>query len=215
MTGIRALLLDVDGTILDTHEFILQATEHSLAAHGYAPVPREKITEAIGLEFDDFYKYILGRADFDPLPLQTAHRTFQLEHLDLSTPFPDTVATLEELARRGYKMAAVTNRRRATLLPTLDKENMIRFFDAMIAVEDAPVLKPSPVPLELAMEHMGVTAAETAMIGDTDIDIQAGKAAGVYTVRARYGIGQDGGTLEADLNLDTGISELLELLPPL
>lgn len=212
MQGIRALLLDVDGTILDTREFILQAAEHALHANGYELVPREKIAQAVGLSFDEFYYFILGRRDVDVVPLQTSHRIFQLERLDLSNPFQNSFTTLTELKTRGYKLAAITNRRRATLLPTLEKDNLLELFDEIIAADDAPELKPSPTQLNIALERFRLAPEEAVMVGDTDIDIAAGKAAGVSTLRVWYGfMGPKKPTVKADHDIENDISELLQI----
>lgn len=212
MQGIRALLLDVDGTILDTREFILQAAEHSLHANGYAPVSREKIAQAVGLSFDEFYYFILGQRDVDVEPLQTSHRIFQLERLDLSNPFSNSFSTLTELKRRGFKLAAITNRRRGTLLPTLEKDNFVELFDEIIAADDAPEIKPSPTQLNIALERFRLVPEEAVMVGDTDIDITAGKAAGVRTIRVWYGfMGPKKPTVTADVDIENDISELLDI----
>ncbi len=214
MKGVRALLLDVDGTVLDTREFILQAAEHALHANGYDPVSRERIAQAVGLSFDDFYYHILGRRDVDVLPLQSSHRVFQLERLDLSSPFPNSLKTLTELKSRGYKLAAITNRRRSTLLPTLEKDGLVSLFDEIIAADDAPEIKPSPTQLIMALERFQMVPEEAVMIGDTDIDIAAGKAAEVRTIRVWYGfMGPKKPAVPADFNIETDISELLELFP--
>lgn len=214
MKGVRALLLDVDGTVLDTREFILQAAEHALHAQGYPPVSRDKIAAAVGLSFDEFYFSILDRRDIDVLPLQSSHRVFQLERLDLSSPFPHSVSTLKELRVRGYKLAAITNRRRSTLLPTLEKDGLVTHFDEIIAADDAPEIKPSPTQLNMALERFHLVPEEAVMIGDTDIDIEAGNAAGVRTIRVWYGfMGPKKPAIEADFNIDSDISELLELFP--
>jgi pyrophosphatase PpaX len=214
MNGIKALLLDVDGTILDTREFILQAAEHALHANGYEPVSRERIAQAVGLSFDDFYYFIVGRRDIDVAPLQSSHRVFQLERLDLSNPFPHSVQTLKTLKERGYKLAAITNRRRSTLLPTLEQDGLDVLFDEIIAADDAPEIKPSPTQLNIALDRFMLVPEEAVMVGDTDIDMAAGRAAGVKTIRVWYGfMGPKNPSVQADVDIEKDILELLDLFP--
>jgi HAD superfamily hydrolase (TIGR01549 family) len=214
-SGIRAVLLDIDGTVLDTNDYIVRAIEHTLHEFGYEVPPREELAKTVGLPFDETYYAILGRCDIDVLPLQTTHRAFQLENLDLSQPFPNSIPTLTELKKRGYALCAITSRRRSTLMPTLDKDGLTPLFDHIIAADDAPVLKPSPVPLEIALERMRMVPEEAIMVGDTDIDMQAGKAAGVKTARAWYAAYARSSEIKADADLEKDISELLEFLPPI
>lgn len=211
--GIKALLLDVDGTILDTSEFIFQATEHALQQNGYPPVTRQKIAHSVGKTFDEYYRDMLGRDDIDAPALQASHRVFQLEHLDLSSPYPGSVETLIELRARGYKLAAITNRFRLSLMPTLDSAGMTELFEEIIAPDDAPALKPDPTPLFIALERMGFTPQEAVMVGDTDTDIEAGRRAGVAkTVRATYGFHFGIENVPADVSIDD-VRKLLDLFP--
>ena len=214
MDGIKAILLDVDGTVLDTREFIYQAAEYALNTEGYPPVPREQIARAVGHSFDDFYSIVLEKPDLEASALQAAHRIFQLEHMDLSVPFPNAEETLIELKRRGYRLAAVTSRWRASVMATLDAARLTNLFDVVMAAGDSPELKPSPMPLLMALARMGCVASEAVMVGDTDIDVEAGNAANMKTVRVRYGfMMSDGEKVKADFYIEKNISELLDLFP--
>ncbi len=210
MDGIKALLLDVDGTILDTREYIYQATEHAFAENSL-PVPtRDLMAKAAGKSFDEYVFFLAGRRDFDPLPVQTSHRVFQLERLDLSAPFPGALETLTELKKRGYKIATITNRGRTTGKATLDHAGISHLLDVSLFSEDAPELKPSPVPLNMALERMRLVPEEAVMVGDADIDIEAGKRAGMKTIRATYGFHFDSESVEADADIGN-IRELLNI----
>ena len=214
MKEVQALLLDIDGTILDTREFIFQAAEFALATNRYPPVPRPQIAKAVGHSFDDFYGVVLGKEVSDPLPLQEAHRLFQLEHVNLSQPFPGAKETLMELKRRGYLLAAVTSRARISLIPTLDAALLTSLFDEIIASDDVSELKPSAVPLLLALDRMNISPSKAVMVGDTDLDIEAGKRAGTATIRVWYGfMGPHDEKVKADLYIEKDIKELLELFP--
>ena len=213
MNGIRVILLDVDGTVLDTSEFVFQAVEYALQNGGYAPIPRSKISEGMGMSFKTFYASLLNDTELDSTGLQAAHRAFQLDNLNLSASFPHSIETLSELKKRGYKLAAVTNRFRVTLMPTLDSADLTKFFDEIVAADDSPELKPSGVHPEVALTAFGVSPSEAVMVGDTDIDIQAGRAAGIKTVRALYGHHFNSETeTKADFYIKD-VKELLDLFP--
>lgn len=210
MQGTRALLLDVDGTILDTREYIYRATEYAFSQNGLPTPTREQMAQAAGKSFDEYVYFLAGTRDVDPLPIQTSHRIFQLERLDLSVAYPGTLEVLTELKSRGYKLAAITNRGRSTGKVTLERAGIFPLLEIALFSEDAPELKPSPVPLHIALEHMRLVPEEAVMVGDTDVDIEAGKRAGTKTIRATYGFHLDSGAVNADAEI-SDIRELLEI----
>ncbi len=189
MESIATLLFDVDGTLLDTREFILQATEHCLSVHGFAVPDRSVIAPLVGKPFNEYYGTLTGLED--TLVLQNEHRNFQLANMHLSVPFPKTLSTLQTLQERGYKMAVVTTRSKKTSLQTLEQAGLASFFTVVISAEDAPELKPHPAPLLRALELMNESTDSATMIGDSHLDIEAGKNAGIKTVRATYGFHAD------------------------
>ncbi len=185
MTEIRSLLFDVDGTLLDTTEFILKAAEHALATHGY-PIPdRSIISKLVGKPFDEFYGALGGSENI--ILLENTHREFQKKNLHLSGPYPRTLAVLTKLHEQGFRMAAVTSRSKITSLETLRRADIHSFFDAIISGEDTAELKPHPAPLLKALELLGEVPSRSCMIGDSHADIEAGISAGCRTIRATYG----------------------------
>ena len=105
---VKTVLLDVDGTLLDTTEFILQAFEHVGRTFGIALAGREAITGHVGRALHEIYG---EQAPGHPVDeLVEAHRSFQFENLHLSTPYPGAVEALAELRDAGYRLAAITNR---------------------------------------------------------------------------------------------------------
>jgi pyrophosphatase PpaX len=211
MNNINTLLFDVDGTILDTGEFIIQATEHALSTLGYAVPGRSMIASNVGKAFPDFYHSLSGsKKDIDVL-IET-HRDFQYKNYDLVAPFPGAVETLKELKRNGYKIAAITTRSKKTAHQTLINAGMYDIFDTIICGEDATELKPNPAPLFRALELMERIPENSVMIGDSHLDIEAGKNAGTKTIRVMYGFHTDNlKNPEPDFYIND-IADLLKLL---
>ncbi len=211
MAQTQALLFDVDGTLLDTRDFILSATEHALATFGF-PVPdRSIIANLVGKPFPEYYEKLTGLAD--STALQKAHRDFQLSHLHLSVLFPNTLNTLTTLKERGYKLAVITTRSKITSLETLRQAGIDNLFEIIISGEDASEVKPHPAPLFKALEKLALLPASAVMIGDSHLDIQAGKNAGTKTIRATYGFHTDQLHETAPDHIINDIQELLALFP--
>jgi pyrophosphatase PpaX len=180
----KTVQLDVDGTLLDTREFILAAFEHTARQHGFDLPGREVVTSQIGLPLEEIYARMTGQAVG---PLIETHRSFQEENLHLAATFPGAVEALAALRDAGLALAAVTSRSRRTSLLTLELAGLLPFFGAVVSAEDCVTLKPDPAPLHMALNLLGRGVEGAAMVGDTPHDIEAGRALGLVTVGASYG----------------------------
>ncbi len=186
MGEITTLLFDIDGTLLDTKEFIIQATEYALKTLGYPAVERSIIAQNVGKPFPDYYLTLSGsKKDIEKL-IET-HRAFQVLNFNLAILFPNTLQTLESLKQKGYKFAAITTRSKITSIQTLKDAEIFDLFDVVISGEDAVELKPHPAPLFKALEFLNEIPEKAVMVGDSHFDIEAGKSAGTKTIRATYG----------------------------
>ena len=200
---IRTLLLDLDGTVLDTREFILAAMIHSLEKHQIAGPSREDLRahldgsarpdvawllSLVGLPLEQIYTTISGG---DPAHLVELHRAFQGENLELVTAFPGAHEALASVRDAGVRIAAVTSRSKRTSLRSLEVVGLAQFFDAVVSAEDTPLLKPDPAPLRHALALLGAETTSAAVAGDTAHDIVAGQRLGIRTVGVTYGFGPE------------------------
>lgn len=181
---IGSILFDVDGTLLDTTEFILSAYEHALGVLGL-PVPtREELSRTVGIPLEQNYDNLAGRHRDEAIEL---HRAYQRERIDLVPAFPGTAEVLATLKDAGIAVAAVTSRSNRTSVKTLEAARLDHLLGAVVSAEDAPALKPDPAPLRRAHELLGSPEGPVVMVGDAHQDIEAGKAFSATTVAATYG----------------------------
>lgn len=181
----QAVLFDVDGTLVDSREFVLGAMEHALRTHHLPVPPRSTLAATIGPPLDECYRQIVPQANIPAL--RDTHRAWQRERIHLVVPFPNARRTLETLRTAGVRLAAVTSRSRVSSLGSLDGAGLAALLEVVISAEDAPRPKPAPDPVWLALERLNVAASSAVMIGDTVADIEAGRAAGTRTIAALYG----------------------------
>ena len=207
LKDLRAVLFDLDGTLLDTFDFIYGAFEHALAKHGVVTFDREKIASYMGGPLEQVYAEMAPGCD--AILLSEAHRTFQSENIRLVSLFPQTIEVLGELKRRNLKIAAITTRSLRTSIKSLEATSILHYFDLVLSAEDVTKHKPDPEPILKALEFLKVKPEEAIMVGDTKADIMAGKNAGVKTVAALYGFG---GEALRDLKPDYTIDSLEELV---
>lgn len=190
MKHIRAILFDIDGTLLDTTEFIWQATEHALRVHNL-PIPERKIiSRAVGLPTDIYFQS-LGGENFDHQILLETAKAFQIQNMHLSFAYANTLSTLQSLKEKGLKIGAVTSRHRKSILETLTPAGIEQFLDVLVAGNETPLGKPHADPLLKAIAELGESPESALMVGDSHVDIEMGKNAGTTTVRALYGFHTD------------------------
>ncbi len=204
---IKAVIFDIDGTLLDTGELIIRAFEHTLTTYKVPRIERAEIKKKIGPPLFEIYAELAPH--LNPKDLMETHRSFQVENLHLSKPFLNTLATLEELKKRGVKIAAVTNRTNRSSIKTLELAKIDHMFEIVVSPEDVKHEKPDPEGLFIVLKHMKVDPSEALMVGDTVADIEAGRGAKVKTVGITHGIRGDG---VKEHNPDFLIHSLPELL---
>ncbi len=185
--AIQAVLFDVDGTILDTVDFIFGAFDHALDFYRLPPRSHREMRHFIGPPLEEVYSNLVPGCDAQAMT--EAHRQFQETHLELTKVFPDTVPVLEELKNRNIKLAAITTRSIRTSVRSLEVHDLMKYFDCIISAEDVSNHKPHPEPVLKALETIHIDSANAIMVGDTSADILAGRNAGTKTVAALYGFG--------------------------
>jgi pyrophosphatase PpaX len=204
--AIEVVLLDVDGTLLDTTEFIHAAFEHTAREHGLALPGRAILNTHVGRPLDEIYaEHALEHAVED---LIETHRTFQVRNLHLAAPFPGAAEALAALRDAGYRLAAITSRSGRTSVLTLELAGLAGYFATVISAEDTLLLKPDPAPLRLALERLGAGPAVAVMVGDTPSDILAGRALALPTIAALYGFQGEAVRASRPTKVIASVSEL-------
>lgn len=121
------------------------------------------------------------------LDLFTGYNT---DHIaDASRLYPGVRQLLEQLASGNVRMAVISNKNENLSKRILEVLQVAVFFDIIAGGDTFAEMKPSPLPLVNVMEALGVSAAETVMVGDSVNDIQAGNRAGVRTIGCNWGFG--------------------------
>jgi len=120
---------------------------------------------------------------------------------DLSQPFPGTREAMQELIDQGLQWGVVTNKYESLAVPLMQAMNFDPAPACIVGGDSAAHAKPHPAPLFLACEQIGLDPASCIYVGDSDRDIEAGRAAGMLTIAAAYGYitpGEDVAVWKAD-----------------
>ncbi|MSR71349.1 MAG: HAD family hydrolase [Candidatus Taylorbacteria bacterium] len=211
-TTFKACVLDVDGTLLDTSEFIYLAFECILKKFGFNVPSRDVLIAKTGKRLEVDYAVLTELTDTDELCRE--HRAFQNKHQDLVRAFPHVRDTLLTLKKRGIKLSAATTRSKITSTASLQNALIYEdaegkpMFDLILYAENSKA-KPDPDSILQSLSKLGVPARKCLMIGDRESDIQAGKNANVVTVGVTYGCS---GREIIKSNPDFVIDDIRELL---
>ncbi len=207
MDNIKLCVFDVDGTLIDTREFIASAFEYTLEKFGFQVPSREEIIRIIGKPLETDYQNLTGLSD--TAELCKAHRAYQNENQNLIALFPHVEETLKTLKDRGTKIAVATMRSKITSIGSLKQAGIDIYIDLVLSIEDVKNVKPAPDCIINASEHFNILMSEIVMIGDRVMDVETGKNAGSKTIGVLYG--NDGEKIK-EANPDYTISDMKEIL---
>lgn len=201
MTRAEAILFDLDGTLIDTTNLILQCFDHSWQKVCGLNHPRERLIETFGIPLREAMVRLLAikaselKAESQVPSKDTVLESLVLEyrsfnssnHDMLALPFDGVEQTLSKLRSRGYKLGVVTSKGREMALRGLKLCSLDLLIDTAVFLEDTDRHKPDPAPILTALAKLGLSPSSAAYVGDSRFDIIAGRAAGVRTVAALWG----------------------------
>lgn len=186
---VKAILFDLDGTLLDTLDDLLDSVNHMLGAFGYPPRSREYVREAVGNGVRNLIVRSLpeGEGAERVDECLNAFRAHYSQNLDNKTaPYPGVTDMLRELMEKGMRSGVVSNKYDGAVAALCKKH----FGDLVqVAIGERPGLgrKPEPDSALLAMELLGASRAHTVYVGDSDVDVETARNAGLKCVAVSWG----------------------------
>lgn len=214
---IKAVVLDLDGTLLDTANDIAEAANRMLAELGREALPEETVKSYIGNGVSRLVKRALtGEMDGEPEPALFDHalEIFRKHYAGTLTAttrhYPGVTEGLEALKKAGFRLACITNKAERFTTPLLEAMGLTAFFEAVISGDTLAAKKPDPLPLRHLAERFGIPVEQVVLIGDSLNDVQAARAAGCHVFCVPYGYNRTGHV--SSLNPDRVIDSLPEAL---
>jgi HAD superfamily hydrolase (TIGR01509 family) len=189
MARIRAVLFDIDGTLLDSNDAHAHAWLDALRGHG-KDVPFDLVRSKIGKGGDKLLMEVAGIDDQSlegKLLSERRVAVFKAHYLPDLGPTPGARALVERLRSRGLARAIVTSAKGDELADLMRQAAVVNLFDALVTSDDADNSKPDPDLVTVGLQRLGVGPREAVMIGDTPYDIVAAARAGVSTIALRCG----------------------------
>ena len=208
----RAVLIDLDGTLLDTIDDLAAAANAMLVELGLDPRPVLEMRSFVGKGAESLVQRALtGRLDghVEPERLNEAvsvfRRHYTRENGVSARCYPGVREGLALMRAMGLGLACVTNKPVAFTLPLLERTGLMSDFDIVIGGDSLPRKKPDPAQLLHACDGFGIAPGKAVMIGDSVNDARAARAAGmpVFVLPYGYNEGQDVATLDADAVIES------------
>ena len=218
--SVRAVLFDLDGTLVDSAPDLTLAANKMLSALGY---PQVNCTQVKGWVGDGVRSLVLRALTAivgdvpDESLIEQGYVLFQRYYAESvyqdSTLYPGVHKTLQTLKSSGLALACVTNKPSRFTKPVLEKSGLTGFFGAVVSGDDLSLKKPDPAPLAFAAEQLGVPLTACVLVGDSVNDIRAADAAEIPVLWATYGYaGQDDIEQDATYGAIDTIVQLCECL---
>jgi len=185
----KCILLDLDGTVLDSKNAYLAAAQTALKSMGRKNIDVKTAMELPKrLEQDLPIDDLLAGLDVTMF-LQTYLKAFYKATAEDTKPFPNVEDTLRRLSSKA-KLALTTRRSlpAVDVLRILEKFGLARYFQKIVTSLDTENPKPDPEALVKCLKHLGIKACDCITVGDSVVDIRAGKNAGIRTVAVLSGI---------------------------
>ncbi|MDQ2089613.1 phosphoglycolate phosphatase [Marimonas arenosa] len=177
----KAIVFDLDGTLIDSAPDIRAAANRMLATLDLEPLDLPTITSFIGNGLPKLVERVMRTRQIDMVRheelTQVTLDFYNQASTELTRPYPNLMTVLETLKNAGYAMGVCTNKPEAPARDILRDLDMERFFDVVIGGDSIGVKKPDPAPLYRSFEDLGATAR--LYVGDSEIDAATAHSAGI------------------------------------
>lgn len=223
---LQAVLFDLDGTLLDTAADIALALNRALAEQQLPALPEAEVRKFIGRGAASLIERAVERVAGHGAPhahTLLARFYFHYDHMhehdeERARAFPGVAEGLASICALGLRAAVVTNKSRHTAATLLERLGLSQWIEVIVGGDSCAQRKPHPQPLLVACQALEVTPAQALMVGDSTIDVQAARAAGMRIVCVPYGYNEGGDprTLPCDAFVETlgELPALLRASPP-
>lgn len=209
----RALIFDLDGTLIDSKRDLIHSVNVMLREAGRATLPEETIASYIGDGAPQLVRRALG-AGAPEEEQQSALRFFlgyyEDHKMDTTVPYEGVPETLARLAH--LPMAVLTNKPVRISVRILETMGLARYFKCIYGGNSFETKKPDPLGAKTILREFGTAAGETLIVGDSEVDVLTARNAGMFAAAVNYGFGNHNRMAHpADVYLDR-ICELAALV---
>lgn len=210
----RAVIFDLDGTLIDSLPDLTAAVNQMLTEEGLAPLPATEVGPMVGDGAGMLVTRAFAARGGLPGPEVGPYLARFLAHYEpnatvLTRPWDGVVQALDALKARGLTLAVCTNKPSAATHAILKELGIDDYFAVVIGGDDAPALKPDPAHVNAVLDRLGIGHDQAIFVGDSINDVLAAKGANVRTVVVSFGYSR---VPPHDLGADLVIDHFSELV---
>jgi phosphoglycolate phosphatase len=212
---VDAVVLDLDGTLLDTAPDLVAAANAVRIELGLLPLPYDTVVSYVGKGADVLVHRTLTQAlegEAEPALFAQGraifHRVYTQINGEQTRHYPGVREGLAQMRAAGLRLAVVTNKPMAFTEPLLARTGLAASFEFVVAGDSLAKRKPDPAPMLFACERFGLPPARVAAVGDSVNDALAARAAGMPVLAVPYGYNE--GRDVAELDVDAIVPTLLD-----
>jgi len=205
------IIFDLDGTLIDSSDDIAWAANRTLVYMGYNEMDLDAIKEGIGWGVKTLLQKLMPQEGTERIDeARVKFLEYYWDHLTVNTIlYPGVRETIDYFKDHDKKMAIVTNKPIKFTEKILNELALKDFFLMVLGGDSLMNRKPDPEPVEKVISTLGVTKGKTVFVGDSKIDGETGKRAGIFTIGVEYGF--RGRKELEEAGFDVIISEFPEL----
>jgi len=182
-----AVLFDLDGTLIDTIDLIMESFRYTARAHGYMPVSEEEWIRNLGIPLRVQFGHFT-RDDDEVQAMVATYLAHNMEHHDrLVAEYPGVLEQVRYLRDAGCRLGVVSSKMHGRLERGVEVGGYDGLFEILIGADDVENPKPHPEPVLMALGKLGVEPAQAVYVGDFIYDMASGHAAGVRVAAAMWG----------------------------
>lgn len=186
----RGVIFDLDGTLIDTSKDIALSVNILRKKYQLKALPVEKVVECIGNGIVNLISRVLNDTELDINSAVKEFRTIYRENMLINTVEYESVReTLEKLKSKGIHLAVATNKIEDLAGMILDNLNLDKYFDMILGGSNNRPLKPDPAIINEILLHWKIKKDKMLYVGDSDVDVETAKNAGVKIAFFENGLG--------------------------
>lgn len=185
---VKAVLFDLDGTLLDTHALLAVSYDHAVREVLHKEWPEEKLLSMVGRPLLETMVVFADGDEEVGAEMTRVYRAYNESiHDEYVRAYDGIPEALAELADRGIAMGLVTSKFHKLAWRGLEVCGISKYLTAMVAPDTFPVSKPDPAPVLHGCELLGLDPSEVVYVGDSPFDVHAGIGAGCRTIACTWG----------------------------
>lgn len=184
--GIRGVIFDLDGTLIDSFEAIREGFNATLPLYGLNPLTLAEAKSLVGRPLGETLSDLVGSENEDEATAIFRNR-YREVFLDMTLPLPHAVETLKSLHHRSFRLAVATNKFGSFSREIISHMGLTGMIPSVLGDGDGVRRKPEPDMLERLLFDMSISEKEAVFVGDSPIDIATGKKAGVKVIAVPTG----------------------------